>query len=515
MKPEGPQKINANIMSAAKGGGILTIGRLFSYATRFILAFLLARLMGAEDFGLYSLALTITALVSTVSLLGLDDAIMRYVAVYNGQKDDARLWGLLQFCISLTLVLSIALSVILYLAAEQVALGIFDAPELTRLIKLASFIIPFLSLSEMLMFASQGFKKMQYSVIAEQFVQLPVRLLIILVLIQFGIDPFLALIIFGVADFLASLLLIYFINREFPLRRALGASRWEVREIISFAFPFWISDLLNTMRNQVQTIFLGSLSTIVSVGIFTIADRVNLLSKMAYRSILTSTKPIIADLQAKEDWEQVGTLYTVSSRWGITLNLPIFLVLLLFPRELLSLFGASFGDGAQALTMLAFAELVNTGTGVGGVIIDMTGQNRIKLFNSITQVVLSVGTNLILIRSMGLMGAAIAALISVGLINILRMVEVYWLYRLLPYDRTYLKPLVAAAVAMITTFLFARVFPDEMFILRIILGSLLIAIVFLATLIVIGLPTEEKAILLKARKQILSVALLKRIGYLN
>lgn len=493
-----PDQLNINIASTAKGGGILTFGKVFAYGNRFILAFLLARLLGAEEFGLYSLALTISAIVSTVSLFGLDDAIMRFVAIYHAQKDEAKLWGALQFCLALTLILSIVLSAALYFLADSIAITIFDAPDLGRLIQLVSFIIPFLSMSEMLMFASQGFKKMHYTVIAEQLVQLPLRVVIVVLLINLGLDASLALIIFGVADFAASVLLVYFINKEFSLKRPLQAARWEVREIIAFAVPFWISDLLNTMRTHVQTIFLGSLSTIISVGIFTIVDRVNLVSKMAYSSITTSSRPVMAQLQAKEDWHQVGYLYTVSSRWGLTLSLPVFLVLVLFPGELLSLFGESFQQGAAALQVLAFAELVNTGTGLGGVIIDMTGQNRIKLFNSIAQVILSVASNVILIREYGLMGAAIASLLTVGIINILRMVEVFWLYRLVPYDGSYLKPAAATAAALAAAYVMSAVFPVEHFLVRLVVGIMVIGSVFIVVLIGLGLPNEEQVIINRA-----------------
>jgi O-antigen/teichoic acid export membrane protein len=498
-----PKKIDGDIISLAKGGGILTVGKIVAYANRFVIAFLLARLLGPDDYGLYSLALTISAIVSTISLFGLDDAIMRYVAIYHGQGDDARLWGVIQFCLGVVLVLSVVLGVGLYFTAEAISIRIFNAPDLVPLIELVSFIIPFLSLSEMLMYASQGFKKMHYSVIAEQFIQLPLRVVVILILMFLRLDAFLALLTFGVTDLIASVFLFFFINKEFSLLRSLKDARWEVGEISKFAFPFWISDLLNTMRNHVQTLFLGSLSTITSVGIFTIIDRVNLVSKMAYRSISTSTKPVIAELQAKEDWAQVGYLYKVSSRWGITLNLPVFLILVIFPNDLLSLFGASYQAGATALIFLAFSELVNTGTGLGGVIIDMTGQNRIKLFNSIFQVILSISANVILIRAYGLLGAAIASLISIGTINILRMAEVFWLYGLVPYDASYFKPLSATGGGLLFGFMIAYLVPSELSVLRLIAGSFIIALTFVGILIMLGLPDEEQEIMNRARSQFL------------
>jgi hypothetical protein len=43
-----------DIISTMKGGSILMIGRLVTYGSRLVIAFVLARLLAAEQFGLYS-----------------------------------------------------------------------------------------------------------------------------------------------------------------------------------------------------------------------------------------------------------------------------------------------------------------------------------------------------------------------------------------------------------------------------------------------------------------------------
>ena len=44
-----PPPFETSILTAAKGGGILTVGRLFAYGSSFVIAFFLARLLGAEE----------------------------------------------------------------------------------------------------------------------------------------------------------------------------------------------------------------------------------------------------------------------------------------------------------------------------------------------------------------------------------------------------------------------------------------------------------------------------------
>jgi len=85
-----------NILTTARGASILLGGKLFMYGARFVMFVLIARLLGAEQYGLYNLALTAATIAGSVGVLGLDAALVRYVAVYRSRGDEARLWGTLQ-----------------------------------------------------------------------------------------------------------------------------------------------------------------------------------------------------------------------------------------------------------------------------------------------------------------------------------------------------------------------------------------------------------------------------------
>ncbi|MDX1402824.1 MAG: polysaccharide biosynthesis C-terminal domain-containing protein, partial [Kiloniellales bacterium] len=172
----------------------------------------------------------------------------------------------------------------------------------------------------------------------------------------------------------------------------------------------WLSGLLRKFRNNIQVILLGSFSTVTNVGIFSLASRINMVGEVAYSSVIKSVKPVFAEVHAEDDRQGLRHLYQTTTRWTFVLNLPTFLVLVLFPEAILAIFGQSFVGGASALVLLAWAQLANAGTGTCGSIIDMTGHTKIKLVNSVIWVILSIGTNFLLIPSWGIIGAAVAAL---------------------------------------------------------------------------------------------------------
>lgn len=489
-----PSTFESNVLLTAKGGGIVLAGRMFAYASRFLIGVLLARLLGAEEFGRYSLALSAGTIAASISLFGLDDAVMRYVAILASRDDEAGVWGALQFSIGVAVGFSVLMAAGLFALAEPIAGRLFHEPSLAYLLRVMSITVPFLTLSEILAYSTRGFKKMGYGVIAENVGQLLVRLILISLLGLLGLDAVKAAIAFGLSDLAASLMLVYFLNKEFPLRRALRSARYDVRDILNFSIPLWISGLLSTFRSNIQTVLLGALSTITSVGIYTVASKIDLVGVMIYRAAITAVKPILAELDARQDWKQMGQLYQATSRWVFMLNIPIFLIMVLFPSELLSLFGRSFVNGSQALMILAWSNLANVSTGICGSIIDMTGHTRLKLFNSVTQIAVSIGLNYVLIQQWGLLGAAVATLAGIALVNLLRLLEVWVLFGLLPYNASFIKPVAAALITFGIVTVTRQLLPGHLPLLYLVLHALIIAAAYGGAMLLMGLPEEDRTV---------------------
>ena len=260
------------------------------------------------------------------------------------------------------------------------------------------------------------------------------------VLFFIGLEPLTAVIVFGIADVAATITLIVLLNRHLPLRRVqIREARREVRPIFSFAFPLWLSGLLSQFRRNIEAVMLGALSTVANVGILSIVDRVNLVGHTVYRSIIVSVKPVLARLHDQQDRPGLAHLYTATTRWTLSLNLPFFLVIVLYPEALLGIFGESFTTGAGALVVFAFAELVIAGTGTCGSVIDMTGHTRAKLVNSVLWISLLLASNALLIPRWGVIGAAVASLIASAAVNLARLIEVWALEGLIPYEQELLE----------------------------------------------------------------------------
>jgi len=489
-------RLDRSILTAAKGGGIVFAGNLFQYGSRFVIAFLMARLLGAEQLGLCNLALSAVFIASGLSLLGLPSAIVRYVSLFAGRRDRDGLWGTLQVGLGLATMVSLFIGIGLFVLADPIAEQLFHESRLASLLRVISLVVPFLTLNDIIAAATRGFKKMEYGVIGQSISQPIIRLILVVSLaVIVGLNATRALVAFSMSVIIVFVILLYFLNNLFSLNRPLKAARRDTREILLFSLPIYLSNLIRTFGGNLQTVLLGALNTATSVGIFAVASQINIIGQMFYGGISIASSPIVSELYDRGEREQMGRFYQTVSMWTFTLNLPLFLIVLLFPVPILSSFGQSFVGGASALTILAWANLVNTGTGICGEVLDMTGNTSLKLVNSIVVFSLTLGLNIFLIPRWGVVGAATAALTATATVNLLRLLEVFILYRLLPYNLSFLKPVAAGLVTLAIAWGVRSLSPHEANLIYTAMNAIILLAVYAGMILLLGLSQEDRMVL--------------------
>lgn len=491
-----------DVVVAAKGGGIAFAGRVFEYGSRFAIGILLARLLGADQYGLYTLALSAESIIGGLALLGMHTAVVRYVPLFASRRDTAGLWGTLQVVFGLPAIASLIAGVGLYVLANPIAERWFHEPRLVPLLRLTSLIIPFFTLSTIAAAATRGFKKMQYMVIAQNITHPLIKLVLMIVLAVTGLTVKGALASHLIATVIVLLMLLHFLNRLFSLNRPWRTGHRDVKGLLGFSMPLYLTGLIATFRGNLQSLLLGTWDSITGVGVFAVASRVNLVGQMFHSSVVVASMPVVSELYEREDWQQLRRFYQTTSRWTFTLNLPLFLIVILFPGPILSVFGQSFADGVVALTILAWVSLVKTGTGICGVLIDMTGNTHLKLVNSVVTTSLTVGLNFLLVPRWGVTGAAAAALATISVSNLIIMLEVFVLFRLLPYDVSYLKPFTAGLSALLVAFLLNQLSSAEVSPVFAAINAVVLVVVYTGVILLLGLTEEDRVILARLRRRL-------------
>ncbi len=486
---------SAHIIATAKGGGFLAAGTLFEYAARFLIGLLLARSLGLTGYGLYVLAISVSTLFAGISLIGTDDAMVRYVAILSSRRDREGVGGTLQVGLGMALAGGITMGIALFILAGPIATGLFSAPDLARVLRFMAVVVPFLALSNTLLGIARGFKRMDYTAFSQNGVQSVVRLILVGVLAMGGwLTLMPAAIAFGISDVAASLALIVLVNREFDLRSVLRpGSRRDLRQIFGFAFPLWVSGLLRQFRVNIQNVLVGSLGSVAGVGVLSVANRVNDVATLGSKSVYIASRPLMAQLHDRGDRDALRGLYTATTRWSLAVNIPLFLGMVLYPGPLLQVFGEDYARGATALVLVACAQMIAAGTGTCQGMLDMTGHTRVKLANTVAWTVLLIGGGVFAIPRWGVVGAAASTLLAMGVVNIASVLEVWFLERLQPYDRSSVKPLAAGALTAVGGIVLRAVLPVEGLIGALAQGAVLTA-AYLGLLLAMGLEPQDRII---------------------
>ncbi len=483
-----------SILAAAKGGGITFFGVMIEYVGRFLLGFVLARFMGDEQYGLYSLADSMVYLMIGIAPLGLVTGLLHFVPIFQSQNDEPALWKTLQMGLGAPTVVSLVIGGIFFFFAQPLAEMVFHEPRLAVLLRIVAIAVPAGTIAAVSVAITQGYKQMKYKVIAQDILLTLSKLVLSLLLAISGLNAVKSLTAYSISMVLSCLVLLYLLGRLLPRSSPPRPDFAHLGKMFKFSLPIYLAELLTIFGPNIRTILLGSLNTVRAVGIFTVAARVNMVGSAFLNSITTISMPIVSELYARREYDKLGHFYQTMTKWTLAFNLPFFIIILFFAEPILSLFGPSYVRGATGLIVLAFSNLVTAATGICGVMVIMTENVWLNTVNSALRLIFTIALSVWLIPTRGVIGAAIATALSLSIVNFILTIQVFVLFRVSPYNKNIIKPLIAGIVsgAIIGVF---RVVWGVPTLIGAVVGSGMLVILYAGMMWMLGLSADDRVIL--------------------
>jgi O-antigen/teichoic acid export membrane protein len=463
---------------------------------------LLSRLLGPGGLGKFRLGSVMVQLITTFCVLGLDRALVRYLPTLETRGENGR--RLLIRGSRVVFVISLALSVVLLLAAPILARSYFHSPEMTNVIRLFSLQVPVLALFRFLSGAVTASKRFDFASKITNILSpaIFVFLLILIVLVSPSLKGAIGARI--VAQLAASGFLAIFLVQHYPkLRHASPPTQGTFKGYLLLSIPLFVIGLGYQFLNQMDTIMLGHFVSPKEVGIYSVAFKVSAFVLIGLEILLPIVAPLFAQFWETHDRHSMETLFGTTTKWLCYSALVIFVCIAIFRLELLRVFGQEFTAGSAILLILAVGQLVNAATGPTGVLLTMTGKQKWELGNTVSIIAFNFLLNLLLIPKMGMTGAAIAAALSISTINGLKLVQVYRLFGLKTYNLKYFKGIVAIGAAGLAGYLIrgwlfsAGCSPYSIMTL----GGISILIIAAGGFWLLGLDHEDKVALIALRRR--------------
>ena len=479
--------------------GGMGMGSLF----RYLFSIMMARWLGPQMLGIYSLGNAITRIGEIFGIMGLDNGVLRYVSREKEKNDNVR--NSIYSSIKMGFISSIFIGLLLYFSSDWIVLNLFNEDEfLSTVIKVYALTLPFTVTTLIASFATQGFKILKYKVFVNQIVN-PFTLLLTMILsyVFFGVNvAILAPTV--VSAVIGFFLILHYLNGfvDVSVSKVLNA-KFD-NKILRFSLPLMFVSAIGIIMHWTDIIMLGILKDAKDVGLYHPVERTAGLIRMILFAFASIFAPLFSQYFHEKNQTKMLEVFQLSTKWILLTSLPLFIFLILFSNTILMLFGSEFGNNSLALPILTVGIMIQAVFGLGSPSLTMSGFQKYNLINALVALFTNIFLNIMLIPQFGIAGAAMGTTIALFLISLLRFFENYYLLGMNLLSTKLLKPILAGlSTGMIVYLVKPYIFESGYFdyhssilylIVYLLLGALFILLIYMVLIWILRLDDEDKDI---------------------
>lgn len=412
--------LGMNPQIAWEGGWSFVI-RAINTGLSFVATVLLARLLGAENYGVFSFALALVTLLIIPAQFGLPTLIVRETASGMALDHPELVKGVWRWSGWLVGGLSLAIALFAGPVLYMWRTGESSIQGLTLAWALA--LIPLISLGNLRGAALRGLKKIVAGQLPEYVIRPGLFTLLLIgaiILTSHELSAPLAMVFRVLSSLIAFVIGAWMLKRNTPSIVSQARPTYMGRIWFVSSLMFALIASFHVIYNQVSTLILGLFESPDQVGIYRVAVQVAMLASFGLQAVNIVVAPRFADLHAQGKIIRLQHLVTSTARIILVFNLVLTAIFILIGRPFFILvFGPDFAASYFPLVILLVGQMVNSATGSVGLLLNMTGHERETARGMAVAAAINVTVNLLLIPMWGIQGAAIATSISMVAWNIL------------------------------------------------------------------------------------------------
>lgn len=364
--------------------GKIGIYRIFGTLLGFLSTVLITRYLGINSSGIYYTYISIIEFCVAFFGMGLTNTLLRHTAQSKSGEDNKELIVYLE-SILLTLV-GIILGVILNELIPGGLHQFINVIDFSDYKELVYVLIIILSITRLTTSFMQGQAKIIPFVF---FSGTLTPFLVLLFTLIFSPNEFdYSLYIYASAisiTFIFSMIFVLITNNltwkfEFNKRSFRGA------------YSFWVTNMMTILTTSGMIIIISNYLEPSDIAIISVSNRIVILLTFLMSTISIIYAPKLALLHSQGDINGVKNLYVKSTKLLWSISFPIFVLIILFHKSILNIFGDGFSEGNNVFLVIVFANFINVSFGLVWTILNMTGHEKtvkkVVVFFSIISVAL-------------------------------------------------------------------------------------------------------------------------------
>lgn len=369
---------------------------------------LLARFMGAFEFGIYIYVWTWVLMIGALSDMGLSSAARRFIPEYTELKAFDHLRGFLSGARWLAFAIATAIGAV-------GALGVWllqDYIDHFTVIPLylACLSIPIYGLVQAQAGIAQSYDWPNLALVPFYIW----RQLAITVLMGaawfFGAatDAVTAMIIAVVTTWLVTIGQLVVLQRRLKAKVEPGPKRYEVKTWLATSLPIFVVEGFYLLLTYVDILVLEHLRSPEEVAVYYAGARLLAIVAFVYFAIAGATTHKFTQYHVAGDKERLASFFKETTRWTFWPSLAICALILAFGYPLLGLFGPNFESGYAVMFILAVGMLARAAVGPAERLLNMLGERTQCAWIYAIAFAINLALCLLLIPRIGIEGAAAA-----------------------------------------------------------------------------------------------------------
>ena len=388
----------------ARGATYLFLqGLVSSLAGVVYFAFAARLLPSVADLGRLATLGMLNALFSTVGCLALPSAVVKFVSEHMGGGRSGEAGGVFWSSFRAGFVLALGSSLVCFVGSRPLASYLLGSDEYAALFYLLSVDVFLVVLWPFLQASLQGlqeFGQMAAIGVANSILRNGVGILALVL----GLGLIGVLLGWVLGDLTATVISALLAFRAFRDR---GPQK--LGPMIRYSAPLYVSSLLMYLVGSVDRYLILLLAGQAVLGVYSPAVTASSVLGIVSGAIGSSLFPLLSEKYGGLGREALGDVSRISSRYVFLVYVPLAFGMAATAYPTMALFvGERFSEGAMPLAILAVASAL----ACGGVVVNnvLLAMGRTSVFSvvSLLSVVSDVALSLLLIGSLGAVGAAIA-----------------------------------------------------------------------------------------------------------
>jgi O-antigen/teichoic acid export membrane protein len=427
---------SADARSIVKRASIAAAAGIYQQGVTFVSGLVIARVIGAGDYGIFNLARNLVDVAAIVSRLGLEIGLQRHFGEAASSAECTRRCAVLAplrlvaFAVALLPVVAVALGL-----GELLEAVVYRYPGFEWILLCLALTLPFVTDLAILGGAYRGVLWVSRAVFAEAVLLPTIRLVAVGVLFIVGWRLWAVTAGTMLAALSAATFLAVRARVDFGAETT-AVSNWpEALRVIRYSAVMAAAVLVTTLTATIDVFVLGRFATAAELGRYSLIKTLLLLMGLIGGAFNQTTGALVAGRHSRADPAGIVRVLSTTTRWVAFGTVPLLAMFLMWGSSLTLVFGPSFSVSAGVVGWLAAGQFLRVVLAPAGWALSMTGRHVLELEILAAGLIVAALVCALVAPEYGTLGAAVATCAATGLTNLTRALAVRRNLGRLPFGR--------------------------------------------------------------------------------